>query len=327
MNETPDNGATTTKGAPAKWRRVLGSVLALAFLVGGAWFLYRRREVLMANTELRPGFLLPLVVAEAVMLAARGLLTRELSRPFGVQLGVGEAVALSSWTTFANFLAPLLGGTGLRAAYLKRRHHLPVSHFISVQAATYTLQFLLTSACGLAAMAVVDLRRGAPATSLGVFFAACLATCGILLVLPARSTGSPRSDTWLGRVVEGVARIRGSRMASLAALLLLNFVGSCTSLAAAFALIGHPLTLPGAVLVAAVAAFSVVLSLTPSAFGITESIVVFAAGLVFVPSAVALLSAAIKRLAAIAVTSLAAAAAAAGMGRHRPQTLNGSGSG
>ena len=282
----------------------------------------------MAQVELRPRFLLPLLAAEAVMLAARGLITRELSRPFGVRLGVGEAVALSSWTTFANFLAPLLGGTGLRAAYLKRRHRLPVSHFISVQTATYALQFVLTSACGLAALAVVDVRLGAPATFLGVFFATCLATCGTLLLLPARSTGRSRPDSWLGRVVEGVARIRGSRLGSLAALLLLNFLASSTSLAAAFALIGHPLTPPAAVLVAAVAAFSVVLSLTPSAFGIAESIIVFAAGLVFVPSAVALLAAAIKRLAAIAVTSLAAAAAAAGMGRRRPRgPLSGSGRG
>ena len=43
MNETGDGGSATAEAAPARWRRIFGLLLVLAFLVAGAWFLYRWR--------------------------------------------------------------------------------------------------------------------------------------------------------------------------------------------------------------------------------------------------------------------------------------------
>ncbi|HEX2252417.1 MAG TPA: lysylphosphatidylglycerol synthase domain-containing protein [Thermoanaerobaculia bacterium] len=302
-----------------RWRRVAGGLLALALLFAGAVYLYQRRDVLLQHLELRPAVLPLVVLFETVLLVTRGLLTREVARPFGVRLRVVEAVNLSSWSTLANYLAPLVGGTGVRAVYLKRQHRLPFSHFLSLQMATYTLHFAITSALGLAALAVLGLPGGAVARLLAVAFAGVGASCLLVLAAAPRLAVPLR---WLpGRlarrlapVLDGVVRLRGMRKGRLVALLLAILLASAASIHSAFALVGVPLAPWSALLVATVAAFSVVLSITPAAFGITESIIVFAAGLVAVAPAVALTAAGIKRLVAVAVVT--AGAGLAGLGRR-----------
>ncbi|HEX2162507.1 MAG TPA: lysylphosphatidylglycerol synthase domain-containing protein, partial [Thermoanaerobaculia bacterium] len=267
-------------------------------------------ELLVRETDLVPAFLLPVALCEAAMLALRGLINRELARPLGARLGVREAFELSTWTTVANHLAPLVGGTGMRALYLKRVHRLPYSHFFGLQAATYVLHFALAAAGGLAAIALLDLPEGTPAGPLAAAFAV-VGVGGLAAVALAGRLPRPRSLAGLagvaGRVREGIERLGSVRRGRLLLWLALNLAASAGSIFASFALLAAPLGAAGALLVAALVAFAVLLSVTPAAFGVTEGIVVLAAGLVGVPAPVALAAAAAKRLVAVGVIALAAA--------------------
>lgn len=300
--------------APRDWRRRGGLLLALVFLVAGGWFLLRQRQALAATIELEAIFLLPLVFAEATMLAARGLLTRELCRPFGVALRVGEAIALASWTTLGNYVAPLVGGAGMRAVYLKRRHGLAYAHFLSLHAGTYAIHFWVASFAGLAALWLLPEIPKPGRSLLTTLFIAALAGGSLMIA-------SPRPVRWLGgmagrrlrRVGEGAELLISSGRRPIVFLLLtINLLAMTLSLFSAFRLLGVPLSGLQAALTAAVTSFSVLLSITPASFGITESVIVFAAALVGVPSAIALTAAAIKRLASLAVTLIAAGATAIG---------------
>lgn len=300
-------------------RRWIGLAVAVLFLVVGAVFLVHHREALLSSIRFDRRYLLPLAMAEATMLVARGLLTRELCRPFGVRLRVSEAVSLASWTTLANYVAPLVGGAGMRAVYLKRRHGLLYSHFLSLHAGTYAVHFWIG---GLGGLVCLGLLPDLPATArslLATLFTGALFGCCLLLLAPQwmRWLG-PRGGRRVQRVLEGAELLSSRRSWSIVLILVVNLVAMAASLHAAFRLLGVDLASLEAFLMATVTSYSVLLSITPASFGITESVIVFAAGLAGVGAAVALAAAGTKRVVSLGVTALAAGLAAA-TGHRVPQ--------
>ncbi len=246
------------------------------------------------------------------MLAARGLLTRELCRPFGVRLRVFEAVALASWTTLANYVAPLIGGAGMRSVYLKRRHGLSYSHFLSLHAGTYAVHFWIGGLAGLVALGLLPALPTASRSLLAILFAGVVFGCSLILFAPRwlRWLGT-RGGRRLQRVLEGAELLSSRRSSSILLLLVANLLAMSASLFSAFKLLGVVLAPLEALLIATVTSYSVLLSITPASLGITESVIVFAAGLVSVGAPVALTAAGTKRIIALAVTAIAAGLAAA----------------
>jgi uncharacterized membrane protein YbhN (UPF0104 family) len=293
-------------------RRWGGPALAAAFLVGASVFLLRQRGELLAAIEIHAAFLLPLALAEGVMLVARGLLTRELCRAFDVRLRVLEAVSLASWTTLANYVAPLVGGAGMRAVYLKRRHGLLYSHFLSLHAGTYAVHFWIGGLFGLAALALLPAVPAAARSLLALLFVGAFGACSLLMFAPGwiRKLGI-RFGKRVERVLEGAERLSAQRRWVILSLLVVNLLAMGAALFCAFELLGVALGPVEALLLATVTSYSVLLSITPASFGITEGVIVFAAGLVGVAAPVALAAAGVKRLASLAVTALAAGVTAA----------------
>ncbi len=290
-------------GARTPWlRRIVGWTVAALLVVAGAVFLASRRELLLETVRPDPAMVAAAVLCEVVLLLLRARVTRVLAQGLGAELGRVEAAGLASWTSVANYLMPFVGGAGLRAAYLKRRHGLPVTAAAALLAATWVVHFLLVGVAGIVGvLAAGGLDPGAAAPLLTLFggvSAACLLV--VLWPLPP-----PRGETRLlraaGRVVAGWRRLRESTLVPVAVTLAALVVVNALALALYFRATGVPLEPAAALVVGAASDLSVVVSVTPAALGITEGAVVLAGRLLGVDPAVALIAAAIRRIVTVAL--------------------------
>jgi len=271
------------------------------------FYIRRHAGDLAAQIEFNPRTLPLLIAIEAILILIRGQLLRELCRPFRVSLGGVEASALAAWAGLVNYLTPFVGGTGVRAVYLKRRHKLPYASFVSVQTATYSLLFALSSIVGLGSLLILpSVERGARvglAVTLSLILVSSLAVHRWPFRVP---NGSGPIQGFVRRTLEGLGEIRRADLTRLIALLGANLLAQAISLTLAFATLGVPLRPPEALLIASLSSFSVLLAITPAALGISEGIVVFAATVVHLHAPTALAAAALRRLVSFSVTVIGA---------------------
>jgi len=302
----------------ARWARL--AVLALLLVAAALWLRARGAE-LVAGIEVAPRYLLPLVATEALLLVLRGLLTRTLCGLFEVRLGRVESARLSAWTSLANYVTPFVGGTGLRATYLKRFHQLPLTRFLSVQAATYTLHFMVSATVGLVCLALLPgaftpLRR-----TVGVALAGVLLACLVLHHWPfGTPAGSGRIASTVRRVLEGWVRIRGARSWTLLAILVANAAAQAVAVGVSFAMLGLEAGAVALFFVASIYSFSILIAITPASLGVSEGAVAFAAKLAGLSAPTALAAAAARRVVALAVAALVAGVGQA-FSRKPPETV------
>lgn len=291
---------------PAGRRRAAMALGLLLLGLAAAYVVSHWGEV-VRGLEPHPAWLAVAVACELLLVGLRAVLLREACRPFGVEVGAREAIGLVSWATLANYVATSLGGTGVRAAYLKKRHGLDLGGFVSLTSALYALQFLLLALAGLGATWRVDELPPAAALALRVFFASLAAVCILLWAVPFPS---PRGEGVVARtvrrVVGGWRLLSGRSLGRLLPLLLLYVGAGAVTIFAYFAFAGRRFEPSEALLVSSVSELSMLVAVTPAGLGVLESAVGLGARLVGAPLALGLTVAGIRRLAGTLVAVLLA---------------------
>lgn len=96
------------------------------------------------------GWLLILIgLGDISIIMANGLFTKFILRPFGKSISLAESFYVSLISSVGNFFAPAGAGFAFRAVYLKRKHGLPYSDYVSVLFGNYIIVFLINSTFGL----------------------------------------------------------------------------------------------------------------------------------------------------------------------------------
>src|SRR3990167_572773 len=102
--------------------------------------------------EVNIGLLLIIALANLAGIFINGLFTKFILEPFKKLISVAEAFYVSVISSIGNFFAPAGTGFGIRAVYLKKKHGLPYSEFISTLSGNYVLVLLINSLIGLVAL-------------------------------------------------------------------------------------------------------------------------------------------------------------------------------
>lgn len=275
-----------------RWARMLVLAIGTALAVH---YVRRHPEAFRAY-DFRWWYLALLGTVECGLLALRGVLTQRLCRIFAVEVPFKDAVRLAAWTNLANYVTPFVGGSGVRAVYLKRRHGLPYAEFVSLQAATYLLHFLVASLAALASLPF--LHEITPRNRLlfsALYISVALGVLAILL-LPVRLPTSPSAvGRYLKRAVQGWMRFRRSDWRSLVGLLVLNTLAQAAGVGLAFAALGVSLDAGQMIFVAAFYSLSILVAVTPASLGISEGAVVLSAAATGVAAAFGLAAAGLRR--------------------------------
>lgn len=285
-------------------RAALSVGLPAAALLVAAWFVHTHRAEFAALDLSRPHLIAPLAGLVPVMLLASGLQIRTLVHPFGVRLAPREWYGLAAITTFYNAVTPFRGGLLAKAAYLHRRHGLPLTSFTAVTAVLALVNLLAAGLLGLAGLLRIGLGAGRGGHLVaGILGALVLGTIAVLFLAPRLPSFRHPLLAPLSRISRGWHLIRSdsAAMASAVAVALAQYGLMTASTILSFALLGVGIDAARALFLGCVSAISAVAGLTPAGLGLVEAVAVFGGVAVGIPPAESLAAAVTRRVVSTAV--------------------------
>lgn len=237
-------------------------------------YLYRNPTLIAALGNVSSMILAALIVLRLFFMMTNGYTLKLLIAKFGINLDVKEWVGLPIVTTLGNYVTPFSGGMVARAAYLKQRHTLPYTQFMSILTATYCVNFWVVGLVGgLTWLSLHNLPQSSWVIG-GIFFGITLGISGVVLLPPVQIPLSGR----LGHIVQSM--LAGWYIIRQDKPLLLRLVGNYLLLIVWLSLefwvaynALHPaISYRAALMIGLMTMFSQIFNLTPGNLGVPETL-------------------------------------------------------
>lgn len=222
-----------------------------------AWYLTTHPEQMTQLKETSPGWLILILLANIGGMTALVGLYQVLVRMVGVRLPATENMLLTIYSSIANFFGPLQSGPGVRAAYLKAKHGLPLKRYVLVTLVAYAAFAVLSAFC----LAVGT--RPWWQTGLAVLGAVCASTL-VIRWLSKRNRSESNHLILSAPLVSGVIVFTALQILFLTFRYYLSLRASGTDVS-----LGQALSYTGA------ANFALFVSITPDGIGIREAFLLF----------------------------------------------------
>lgn len=262
----------------------LSNVLTLIFLAAFIWWGYNNRDTFEALKHVSIWALIIVAIGKLLTNAINGLFTKWTVEAFTKKLNLAEGIYIAILSAIGNYFGPLLGGTSIRAVHLKKSHGLSYSKFTSTVAGYYLIIFIANSA--LAIVSILLLNKSRQTMPLLIFFSVWLAVLVALTFvrLPKKSRWDRFKNKYVKYLVTVVYDIEEGwhilikNKALMVKLMLLGFSGFAITFfltLVEFNAINVHVSLPALGLYTSLVTVSMLLSFTPGAIGIRETILIF----------------------------------------------------
>ena len=265
--------------------RYLVTILVIALF---AIYLATNFDKFRPLAHINSWFLILIGIGNIVFLVTSGLLTKYLLKPFSRELPLLEATYIALITSVGNFFAPAGTGLAIRAYYLKKKHKVPYSDYISILAGNYLIVFLVNSLFGLLALLALKSRGGSHYGVLVLIFALLFITSLALsfnkIKIEAASNIQVR---WIKAIVklavklsEGWQRILdyGNLKSQLALLTTLNLFISVAIFWLIISSLHLKASLGALLLFSVISMLSLFINITPANLGVKEALYIFSSG-------------------------------------------------
>ena len=242
-------------------------------------FLRSQPELLKSLQNVTLSSLFYLILVRLSIFAMNGLFLKEFAAKFGVRLTFHEWFGLASITTMGNYITPFSGGLFLRAAYLKKRHCLSYTQFTTMLTANYLIMFWLIGVIGLLSLRLLG-HGWQPYLPIVLLFGSISVVVSIVFLFPVQYVAwDNRIGRFLNSLLTGWFMVkRDYRLLFRLTLLTILTIGLNTlSFWLVYKVLGHVISMVGALLLGLIAAFSIFINLTPGNLGVQEAMVGFSA--------------------------------------------------
>lgn len=257
---------------------VIGYAAAAVLLLSGGFWVLRNWDQVHGSLSFEPIYLAVLAPLVFVSIVLIGLMNQLICSELGAPLRFREWVALAFASTLANYTLPMRAGAAIRAAYYKKTRDLSLASFSVGMGAAYLVTLMVNALIGAAMLVRLGPFHGGSRTVLFVLFVVALSVCLMVLVLPVPKV--PAGDRLgIGATVRMARRswekLRGGHRLYLR--LLLVSAGSTLLFAlrikVAFIALGQSVSIVGCLLIGALVALSMFVTVTPAALGVREAAV------------------------------------------------------
>lgn len=262
-------------------QRQLSKIITVVFIGLFVWYGWANPELFRGLSGVGAVSILLVAVGRMLLYLSNGIFTKWSAEAFIPKMSLGEGFYLVVLSAIGNFFGPLLGGTSVRAVYLKKVHDLSYSKFTATLIGYYLLLF--SANCVVALVAVWFLPRTSQTAPLLLFFGAWLIM--LVAILTVRfSIWSRFVDRFKGKYVnfflkilidieQGWHLIQNNKLLirRLGLLAALAFVAEFFTAYIEFRAIGVSLSLPALGLYTVLVSVSLLISFTPAAIGIRET--------------------------------------------------------
>ncbi len=267
-------------------KKHISNLITLASVLLFVWYGLTNQEVFQALKDVALWSLVLVAAGKLLVFVSNGLFTQWTAEVFTKKFSFVHGVYITVLSAVGNFFGPLLGGASIRAVYLKKYHNLPYSKFTATLMGYYMMLFMANAA--LAIISLILLPKTHQTSLLLIFFSMwLLALIALMFIkLPKREkfANSGIVSSKLGSsiikilydVEEGwqllirnkqlLIKMTGLALLSLSATLFISFIEfQALHISYNFAALG---------LYTSLVAVSLLVSITPGAIGIRESMLI-----------------------------------------------------
>ena len=293
-----------------KLRHHLPYIFFLLAVTIFAWYLYQNAERYQQLANFGAGNISLHVSLVFSAVGLNGLINYVLYRGVGAQVDMNESIGLAAVNTMANQL-PFAGGMIAKGVYLRRKHQLAYTLFLSATVGLYSLSVLANGLIGLSATGYWVLVRGRAIPWILLAGFAGMTTVILVFGLPLeRITLRLRSEKWrrrLRQLVQGWQLFLSDprlaiKLIVLQLILLFVFAGR---LWLVFRMLSQEITFEQSLMFAAAAVLTHLISLSPGGLGVREGIVGSVASIVGFELGISVVAVGIDRLISTAIVLVA----------------------
>lgn len=261
-----------------KIRSLVMPVFSVLMIILVIWFFNKHWESVKAVRFVNLNLIWILICLVGARITLRGLFHWQVMRSLGVDIPVGEALALNFAGTMMNQLLPMPVGPGYRAAYLKSKYSFPFTLFASTLAALFIYWLLVSTTLGLLSAIWYYYARDVGDWWIFAILGSATASCLIMFVIPKFFNVESNSDNWLGKrlskILLGWKTIVGSKrlVAAASIVVVLSTIVSAAAMLIGFRIIDVDIEVAGSLLLMASQRIGSLIKLTPGAVGYQEMV-------------------------------------------------------
>jgi uncharacterized membrane protein YbhN (UPF0104 family) len=269
-------------------------------------YLYENADRLIQLLDVSSPFLVGISFMVLIFLLINGLINHQFYRSVGIFLSVKEAVGLAAVNTLANQL-PFAGGLAAKGIYLKRKHRLDYTRYLSATMALYVCFVAANGVIGLAIL-LYWLFTGVLSTPIYLWFGfSGMAASLFVIWVPLKAKWiSERYENTVVKLMEGWLVLRQKPFVTVRLILLqcaitVFFAGRFWL---AFRMVSQEVSLGQCILFASATVISRLVSIAPGGIGVREGIVAGLAALLGFDAGPIVLGVGIDRLIATTIIIL-----------------------
>jgi len=263
------------------WKRLISPVATGVVIVLFAMYAINNRNSLSGLLEISWATLVFVGIGRMLIFFSNGMFVKWTAEAFTRRLSVGEGIYVGFLSALGNFFGPLLGGTGIRAVYLRRIHNLPYTKFTSTLMIYYVIFFMVNFTLALGGLMTLNLQE-TPYFLIGLLTVGILALLSSVFIrLPRRmQSDNPEGSTIVRKVVRYIVDIESGwrlmltmppLLVRLVALAALSVVAQLLIAYVAFESIGADISWGSLAVYVSIVAVSLLVAFTPGAVGIREA--------------------------------------------------------
>jgi uncharacterized protein (TIRG00374 family) len=266
----------------SKYIRQFLALLVLATFI--AYFIANKEKF---RILLHMNFWLLILVATCYVMAiiSNGIFTKFILEPFGKYISIVESFYVSLISSVGNFFAPTGVGFAFRAVYLKQKHGLQYSDYISTLSGNYILVFLVNSIIALYSLAMLRNSSSAKFETLVIIFGLMLIGSLILCFIKIPKSAENKLKNMhlrkvgniLVRIINGWSMITAHKnlMARLTGLTVFNAGLSLAIIWLIITSLHLSASFPALLLFSVLGTLSLFINITPANLGVKEAIYLF----------------------------------------------------
>ncbi|USN96598.1 MAG: flippase-like domain-containing protein [Candidatus Nomurabacteria bacterium] len=237
--------------------------------------------------HVNPIYLLFISICSILGIVSNGIFTKIVLKSFDRDISTRESIFVSLIAAVGNFFAPAGSGLGFRAVYLKKKHKLPYSDYVTILSGNYVMVFIIVSLMGIVALALLGGGVGreesvAKATLWLVFTLLFLLSTPLLFIRKQNTIKTIKTNNSImqkiiviaGRISNGWIKITSDRslVVKLLVLIVINTSVSTISLALIMIALQFSFTVPALFLFSALGSLTTFINITPANLGVKEAV-------------------------------------------------------
>ena len=277
-------------------QKILAIITLIFTVIGIGFYLSNNQDLLLSLKNIPISYILILLVIQVLLLVTNGLFLKALTLKFNIHLKMTEWFGLAVVTTMGNYVTPFSGGLLFRATYLKHQHSFSFTKFATLIYANYLINFWSIGVIGTLSILIVD-PTGTNRMVL-LFFLMVVLILSIIILLPVtKIPGNSKLNRIINSSIDGWLLIKRDKklLTKLISYTLANIILNTLAFWVACSALGFTISLFASVIISLVAAFSIVIKITPANLGIHEAIIGFSAPLVGIGAGEGLMTALVIR--------------------------------